>query len=176
MGTARARGVGRIRRRVCPKLHRNDIVIANRLLMAQRDDLHVEVSDGLSAVLSQQGVYCGTMLTVDRVVRLPSEKNALFDRSGALGVDMENFAVAEVCRRRNVPFSSVRVIGDPANETLPPDVEHLLAQTSAAARAGAALGAIWHRPASAVDLYQLRENALVASGRLANFLADCNFA
>jgi len=34
---------------------------------------------------------------------------------------------------------------------------------------------MWRRPASAKDMYQLRENALVASGRLAKFLAQSSF-
>jgi hypothetical protein len=79
--------------------------------------------------------------------------------------------VAEVCAVRQVAFSSVRAINDTADETLPRDVEHLLVQKSHAARLGAALGAVCRRPAAAKDMYQLRENALVASGRLAKFLA-----
>ena len=85
---------------------------------------------------------------------------------------METFAVAEVCAARQVAFSSVRVINDPADQTLPRDVEHLLRQKTAMARFGAALGAVLHRPASTKDMYLLRENALIASGRLAGFLAD----
>ena len=78
--------------------------------------------------------------------------------------------MAEVCRRRAVAFSSIRVINDTADEALPRDVEHLLAQRTGAARLGAALGAVWRRPASAKDMYQLRERALIASQRLAKFL------
>ncbi len=84
---------------------------------------------------------------------------------------METFAVAEVCAARQVAFSSIRVTNDAADQALPRDVEHLLAQKTAAARLGAALGALLHRPGSAKDMYQLRENALIASGRLAKFLA-----
>ena len=88
---------------------------------------------------------------------------------------METFAVAEVCRHRGVPFSAIRVINDTADEVLPPDVEHLLSQKPGAAQWGAALGSVWRRPASAKDMYQLRENALIASGRLAKFLAETDF-
>lgn len=116
------------------------------------------------------GVYRGTLLTTDQIVRLPSQRKSLFERFGAAAVDMETFAVAEVCRRRQTPFSSVRVINDLADETLPPDMEHVMSQHSLAGQFGAALGAVWRRPASAKDMYQLRENALVASGELAKFL------
>jgi adenosylhomocysteine nucleosidase len=154
------------------KLRRNDIVVADRLLNANGHDLPVELPPGLLAATTQPGVHRGTLLTTDRVVRMPSERKALFDRTGALAVDMETFAVAEVCAARHVAFSSIRVVNDTADETLPPDVEHLLVQKTNAARLGAALGAVCRRPSSAKDMYQLRENALLASGRLAKFLAD----
>ena len=158
-----------------PGLKRNDILIANRLLTTEGAEVSVELPAGLSAALAQPGVHCGTLLTADRVVRLPRERESLRHRCGAMAVDMETFAVAEVCLRRRVSFSSVRAINDTADEALPRDVEHLLAQKTGASQWGAAFGAIWRRPASAKDMYQLRENALVASDRLAKFLAQNNF-
>jgi adenosylhomocysteine nucleosidase len=155
-----------------PRLRRNDILIADRLLNGDGDELPVDLPPSLSAAVTQPGVHRGSLLTADRVVRLPSERKALFDRTAALAVDMETFAVAEVCAARQVAFSSLRVVNDTSDETLPRDVEHLLAQRTATARVGAALGAVWRRPASAKEMYQLRENALVASGRLAKFLAE----
>jgi hypothetical protein len=67
------------------------------------------------------------------------------------------------------------VINDTSDEVLPTDVEYLLGQKPGAAQWGAALGAVLRRPASAKDMYQLRENALVASLRLAKFMAETGF-
>jgi len=120
-------------------------------------------------------VHRGTLLTTKAVVRLPSEKKSLFQNYGAMAVDMETFAVAEVCRRRNVAFSSIRVINDTADERLPKDVNYLLTRKTRAAQWGAALGTACHRPGSVKDMYQLRENALIASGRLAKFLGQIRF-
>lgn len=156
-----------------PELNRNDVLIADRLLMAEGGEITVELPAGLLAALEQPNVKRGPLLTFDRVVQGPRERQALFERYGALAVDMETFAVAEVCRRWQVPFSSIRVVNDTSDETLPADVEHLLAQKTVAGQMGAALGAIWRRPASAKDMYQLREHALIASDRLARFLAGC---
>jgi len=158
-----------------PKLKRNDILIADRLLSIDGGDMSIELPPALSATKSRPDVHCGALLTVDRMVRLPSDKETLFRQYSALAVDMETFATAEVCRRREVPFSAVRAINDTADDTLPHDVEYLLEQTSGAARLGAAVGAVWHRPASLKEMYQLRENALVASDRLARFLAGITF-
>jgi adenosylhomocysteine nucleosidase len=157
---------------LCPKLKRSDILVADRLLNSEGSQMAIELPTSLSAMLDRPGVHRGPLLTNDRVVRLPAERKSLFERCGAMAVDMETFAVAEVCRQRGVPFASLRAINDTADEVLPRDVEHLLAQKSGAAQWGAALGAVWRRPASAKDMYQLRENALVASLRLAKFIAD----
>jgi adenosylhomocysteine nucleosidase len=157
---------------LCPQLQRNDILIADRLLRRDGGELPVDVSPELAAALAQPDVQRGALLTTDHVIRLPSDRKAIYESTGAVGVDMETYAVAEACATRQVAFTSIRVINDTADETLPRDVEHLLAQKTNAARLGAALGAVWHRPGSAKEMYQLRENALVASGRLAKFLAE----
>jgi adenosylhomocysteine nucleosidase len=155
-----------------PQLRRYDILIADRLLSADGRELPLELPPELSSATRQPGVHCGPLLTADRVVRMPEEKRSLYKRHAALAVDMETFAVAEVCRRRQVPFASIRVIVDVADERLPRDVEHLLSQKTNVARFGAALGAAWRRPTSVKEMYQLRENSLVASGRLARFLTE----
>jgi adenosylhomocysteine nucleosidase len=160
---------------LCPKLKRNDIFIADRLLDREGGEIAIELPGGLSAAAAQPGIHRGPLLTTDHAVRLPQEKQTLFQRSGALAVDTETFVVAEVCLRRQVPFWSLRVINDTADEALPRDVEHFLAQKTAAAQWGAAVGAIWRRPGNAKDMYQLQENALVASQRLAKFLVHAAF-
>ena len=155
---------------LCPELKRNDILIADQLVDCNDSEMPVELPAGLLAATSQPGMHRGSLLTNDGVVRLPSDRQRLFQRWGAMAVEMETFAVAQVCRQRQTPFASIRVINDTSDEILPNDVEHLLSQKSGAAQLGAALGSIWRRPASAKDMYQLRENALVASLRLAKFL------
>lgn len=154
-----------------PTLKRNDILLVDRVVLADGSELPVELSAELTALAGQAGVHVGSLLSVDQVVRLPRQKQQLGERYGALAVDMETFAVAEVCRRREVPFVAIRVINDTASETLSCEAEHLLVQKSNAARFGAAVGALLRRPGSAKDMYQMRENALVASARLAKFLA-----
>jgi adenosylhomocysteine nucleosidase len=116
-------------------------------------------------------IQLGKLLTTDRIIRTIDEKKLLFEQTGALAVDMETFAVAEACRHRNIPFSAVRVIHDPAGQTLPPDIEKLLHQKTEAARLGAAVGALWKRPSSIKDMWALKENSLVASKKLAEFVA-----
>jgi len=87
-----------------------------------------------------------------------------------VAVDMESFAVAEVCRERGAAFLGIRIINDATADELPPDVERLVAQKTQAARLGAALGAIWRRPSSLKDMLGLQRRAIEDADRLARVL------
>jgi len=154
-----------------PEVKRHDVVMADHLVGPAGRRLALELRVDPDSLASLPGVHVGTLLSVDEVVRLPEEKHALHEKHGAMAVDLETFAAAEVCRRRHVRFLAVRVISDPVDETLPPDVQRLLDQPTTPARLGAALGSVWRRPSSVKDLWRLKENALVGSERLGKFLA-----
>jgi adenosylhomocysteine nucleosidase len=110
------------------------------------------------------------LLTADTVIRAPADKRKLSEEYGALAVDMETFAVAEVCQQHSIPFFSVRVISDAVDDELPADIDYLMRQTSWAGRAGAVVATVFRRPESAKELWQLKEKALLASDRLARVL------
>jgi adenosylhomocysteine nucleosidase len=151
-----------------PELRRNDIVVASSVRRLDGSEIPLEGT----APTHWPRAFAGRLLTVDRVVRLPAEKREMGASTDALVVDMETYAVAEVCRQRAVPLLAVRVVIDAMDDELPTDVERLLDQKSTAARLGVAMGAFLQRPSSAVDLYKLKERSLLATDRLAKFLAD----
>ena len=153
------------------ELARHDILMADTIVECGGDRLSIDLRVDPESLRRTPGVHVGPLLTGDRVVRLPGEKRELGKKHQALAVDMETYAVADVCRRRQSRFLAVRVIGDAVDEELAPEVRGLLKQQSPAAKLGAVLGAVWRRPSSVKDMVRLRENALVASDRLAKFLA-----
>lgn len=154
------------------ELGRNDLLMADSLLDADGNRLRVDLKIDPAALEQTPGVHVGPMVTVDRVIRLPKEKRALGEKHAALAVDMESYAVAEVCRRRRQRFLAIRVISDTVDDELPPDVERLLEQKTRAAKLGAVVGSVWNRPSSVKDMWKLKEDALVASDRLGKFLAS----
>src|SRR5438067_10389484 len=113
----------------------------------------------------------GRLLSVDSILREAAERRRLAEQHQAIACDMESFAIAETCRDLGVPCLVVRIISDAVDDELPPEIEHLLKQTSLAGKIGAAAGAIMKRLGAARDLWKLREDALKASDRLAKFLA-----
>ncbi|MCS7304626.1 MAG: hypothetical protein NZ602_05895 [Thermoguttaceae bacterium] len=154
-----------------PDLDRYDLLVVDSVV---RPDGCREVLSPPSQWLALTGfgrIHRGLLLSGDHLVSSPQEKRSLGEKFGASAVDMETFGVVQVCRRRNVPVFAVRIIIDKLDDQLPPEVRGLLKQKTAAARWGAVLGALWHRPSSWKDIYRLKEQALIASDRLARFLA-----
>lgn len=117
-----------------------------------------------------RAVHTGRLLTVDRILREPDERRSLAQQHAAVACDMESFAVAEVCRQAGVRLLSVRVISDTVDDRLPPEIEKLLSQTTLVGKLGTAAGAIMNRFSAVGDLWQLYEDALKCSQRLAKFL------
>lgn len=154
-----------------PELRRGDLLVAQSLVDAEGHHWNADPATLPPWLPEVRGLRIGRLLTLDRVVRLSDEKRALGQQHGALAVDMESLAVAEVCRERNVPVLVVRVVNDAVDDELPPDVEKLLMKKAGAAQLGAAVGSIWRRPSSLKDLLHLQQNAIAASERLAKFLA-----
>ena len=65
---------------------------------------------------------------------------------------------------------AIRVISDPVADRLPPEIEKLLAEPSLVGKLGTAAGAILNRFSAIGDLWQLYEDGLKCSQRLARFL------
>ena len=72
-----------------------------------------------SALATQRPVTQGRLLTSRTAIGSPAEKATLFRTTGAVAVDMESLAVAEVASAHQLPFIAVRVIVDSAADALP---------------------------------------------------------
>ena len=149
-----------------PEMKIGQIVMANDVCDVHGQELSVDINmpadpDG--------GLYVGRILNTDEIVRTVEEKQYLAEQHGALAVDMESLAVAQVCRDTQTRFLAVRVISDDMSADLPPEVLSILGATGTY-RVGAAMGALWKRPAAVKDLWKLRESANFAAERLAIFL------
>jgi adenosylhomocysteine nucleosidase len=71
---------------------------------------------------SSHAVNEGDLLTSDGAIDTPERKAAAFHGTGAVAVDMEGAAVAEIAAKNRLPFIAVRVIVDAAADRLPPAV------------------------------------------------------
>jgi len=156
-----------------PDVRRHDIVVADSLADATGNVIQLDRSRWPSALSAPPPeVHVGRLLTADAIVHRAVEKRELGERNQSLAVDLESFAVADVCHREGVPVLVIRITTDALADELPREVERLTRQKTIAGRWGAAIGAILGRPGVVKDLYKLRENALAASDRLARFLVS----
>ena len=151
-------------------LRRGHILMADEVVNPRGERLSIELNVDRKSIEASPGLHLGRLLTVDHLVRTPADRRKLADLHHALACDMETMAVAQVCRSEKVRVLAVRIISDAVDEQLPVEVEQLLEHDSLAAKLGVAAGAIFKRPSSVKDMWQLKEDALKASDRLARFL------
>ena len=153
-------------------LRRGDLLLADTVVDCRGGRLTMGTSLPGAQGAASQACHTGTLLSVDQVVRTPAEKRRLGQQYHALAVDMETYAVVEICRQHKVPLLAVRVIHDAVDDQLPREVDHLLRQQTLAGRAGAVTGALWRRPSAAQDMWQLQQTGIEVSQRLALLLTD----
>lgn len=149
-----------------PAVKVGHIVLANSIVDEHGHEVAIDV-----AAPGDRTVHCGRLLTTDAMVRTVEQKRALAEKHGALAVDLESFAVAQVCRDAGRLFMAIRSISDDLSADLPPEVFAVLG-SSGTVRVGATLGAVWKRPGSVKEMWRLREQAQAAAESLAGFLAD----
>jgi adenosylhomocysteine nucleosidase len=149
-----------------PEMKIGQIVMANSICDTHGQELSVDVRMPADP---RRGLHVGRILTADNIVRGVKDKEALAAEFGAIAVDMESLAVAQVCRDTKTRFLAVRVISDDLSADLPPEILSVMGSTGTV-RLGAAIGSLWRRPGSAKDMWKLRENARLAAEKLATFL------
>ncbi len=149
-----------------PELKMGDIVAANQLVDDAGHELDIDLKMESDP---ERRLHVGRVATVGKIVRTVADKQALGERTGALAVDMETYAVGAVCRELQRKFLAFRVISDDMSADLPPEVMSIFGDTGAV-RFGAIVGSLWKRPSSINDLWKLREQAMQAAEHLADFL------
>ncbi len=153
-------------------LHKGDFLMAEQVLNLKGERLEVGLKLSPEAIASTKRLHVGRLLTVENLISSPAEKKKLGELHQALACDMESFAVADTCRQLKTRFLSVRIISDGMEDRLPIEVERLMKQTTLGGKLGAAAKAVFSRPQSAADMWNLQDEALKASDRLARFLVS----
>jgi adenosylhomocysteine nucleosidase len=106
-------------------LQPGSLVLPRRVLTPAGDaydvdaDWHARVVECLRDQLASNE---GPLLQSSTVVADVTEKSQLFNRLGAVAVDMESVAVAAVAARAGVPFIVIRAVADAAHTPIPQEV------------------------------------------------------
>ena len=110
----------------------------------------------------------GSFVTVPRMVWQASDKQALAERTGAIGVDMESAALAGVAAEQGIPFVVFRHVSDLRDENMP--VNFNLFMRPADWMKGVA--ACVANPSCVMGLLRLRAQMKTATDAMSRFFAQ----
>ncbi len=105
-----------------PALGPGTVVLADRLVGPDRSVLGADAEWRdrlLRAGRDRVVMKIGDIAGIDRPLQNPGDKASLFEATGAVAIDMESCAVAQIAQDAGVPFLAVRAIADPASRTVP---------------------------------------------------------
>ena len=113
-----------------PQLRSGDLIVADDIFFDDANDAVVYPCDpawqeALRTALAEAELPCcrGMLLGSQRLWLDARDKEASFEITGCLAVDMESGAVAAIAAEAGLPFLAVRAVADRAQDTLPPLVE-----------------------------------------------------
>jgi adenosylhomocysteine nucleosidase len=143
-----------------PSLKVGDVLVASEVVETI-DDIHWRTS----VPVELGDLPVGRLLTAPRLVATPADKRSLAGQTGAVMVDMESAAIAEVCQERRVPCAVVRAISDAADAALSPRLVALVSRGRVAP--WQVVAAVARSPRLAVELWRLARDTRIAARALA---------
>lgn len=123
----------------------------------------------LARNLARAGGRAVSFFCATRIASTAEEKTELRRTSGADAVDMESEVIQSICREREIPCATVRVISDAAGEDLPLDFNRLAKADLNLDYSKLAL-AIAKSPKKIPALMKLQRQTRLAAEALANVL------
>lgn len=154
------------------QLNRGDLLLVDQVADEAGRSFGIDLKVDAASLAATPGVHVGRLVSLDRVLRTPAERQVVADRHAALAADRSSAAVAEVCSREKTLFLAVRIIHRALADEPPPEIARVARNKSVAGKLGAAVGAIVNRPSSVKDIWQINEDALRHTDRLAKFLCS----
>lgn len=102
-----------------PSLKVGDLVIGETVADAN-DSFEADAAWAARIVALAPEAKLGRFASAERPVASVGEKTELRQRTGAIAVDLESFAVAKLARWFGAPFAVIRAVSDAADRALPP--------------------------------------------------------
>jgi adenosylhomocysteine nucleosidase len=151
-----------------PALHAGTVVLPGELI--SRDGARFLTSADWrrqlsTAIAGQRTVTGGILLSSAQPIDTVADKAAAFRDTGAVAVDMESVAIAQVAAAHDLPFIAVRVIVDTAADVLPRAV--LAANRAGQFSLGRLLRGLAMAPLEIVPLIRLAQRYRAATRSLA---------
>lgn len=120
---------------------------------------------------TQADVLCGRIISTAHVVGQAKDKQALAELYGAVAVDMESAALAEVASHHQIPFGIIRTVSDLVDESMPVDFNHFLRTTGRAGGWLRGVAACLFQPSAWLGLFRLSRHSRIAARQLTHSLS-----
>ena len=121
------------------------------------------------AALEKLGARRARFFCSNRMIITPAEKLALRRETGADAVEMESSYIQKICRQRNIPCLTVRVISDAAHEELPIDFNQIMTPDDSISYKRLGL-VLFKSPAKVPHILALRKRTKMTAASLAQAL------
>jgi adenosylhomocysteine nucleosidase len=152
-----------------PALITGHVVVADAIISADGRRLtDTALADALIRALSEVGrvkLLRATIAGADIALVDPRAKSAARKQTGAAVVDMESHIAAEYAAAHGLPFGAVRVVCDPAGDSLPPLVNEALNPDGSISLKGV-FRSLRREPDQILDLLRLARTSHTAFGVL----------
>jgi len=121
--------------------------------------------------LERAGAEPGRFAFAKTVAGTAAEKRALWEQSNADAIEMESHVIQSICKEKNIPCATVRVILDSAEENLPLNFNELMTEDQKISFARLTW-ALARSPGKIGALLKLQKQSRTAAGGLASVLRN----
>lgn len=153
------------------ELKAGDLVLASEVL-DEGKVVYKTTGEGIDfalKTLTARGINVrqGSIVSTSNALLTADAKHDIYEKTGALAVDMESAGLAAVAVKKGVPFFILRAICDDAGEALSPDLYACLSE-GGGVRPGQLIGSCIRRPAMVAEMMRLRRSYNLALSALAH--------
>jgi hopanoid-associated phosphorylase len=152
-----------------PALETGHVVVAVAIISPDsRRMTDRSLADALIRALSEVGkvkLLRATVAGAEIALASPRAKSAARSQTGAAVVDMESHIAADYAEVHGLPFGAVRVVCDPASDSLPPLVNEALNEDGSISYRGV-FRSLCREPEQILDLLKLARTSRAAFGVL----------
>lgn len=153
-----------------PEIVRGTILMAEQIVDSSGHQLDMGLNVDRESMKKHDGTLVGRLLTADRVLRSRKEREKSRETFSAIAADLDSAIVAQVCQQHGVRLIAIRAISDELDDKLPAEVRQFHDQKTIAGKLGATAGALMRRPSALKDLWDLKQQGIETSDKLARFL------